>query len=297
MHEFKCVLARDLIEALRALAEHAPEAALIAGGTDLHVAMRAGTRTPRVLISIAKVPELRRVDGDGAAISFGSALTHAEISRHGMLAASRALTKAASAVGSPQVRNVGTAGGNLANASPAGDLYPALLVLGARLTLECLTGSREVDVEAFAKGPGTCCAEPHEIISHVSLPPPAPGLYSNFVKLGLRNAVAISVANAAIAMTAQGGKIEKVRIACGAVAPTAMRMRRAEALLAGERPTDELMKEAGHAAYTECDPITDLRATSEYRRHVVGVLVRRLVESAWRELGLRPPAHGTKEKP
>ena len=125
---------------------------------------------------------------------------------------------------------------------------------------------------------------PDELISGISFEKPGAGFYTDFAKIGLRNAVAISVASAAIVARAANGGLEDVRLACGAVADRPIRMRRAEALLEGAPPTAELAREAGEAASRECDPITDIRATAEYRRHVVGVIVSRLVEAAWHDL-------------
>jgi carbon-monoxide dehydrogenase medium subunit len=284
MFEFDCVRAHDLGEALAALAKYGREAAVLAGGTDLNVLMRAGARQPRVVVAIGGIPGLRQLEDTDGKIRLGAALTHAEVASDPRLAPFQALVRGASAVGSPQVRNVGTVGGNVANASPAGDLYPPLLAFGARVTLEAAASRREMDLDDFVKGPGLSSIAPAELVTGVSFDRPEGAFHSGFAKLGLRNAVAISVANCAIFATAQGGKFRDVRLACGAVAPRPMRMLAAEALLAGEQPTAELVEEAGRAASAECDPITDLRASATYRRHVVGVLVARVLEAAWRDL-------------
>ena len=284
MPEFELIRPESLDHCLRSLRQYSGEAALIAGGTDLHVLMRAKTRQPRMLIAIGGVPELRFVRAGDGGISFGSALTPAEIAADRTLGRVHALKHAASSIGSPQIRNVGTAGGNLANASPAGDLYPPLLALGARVIVRSVDGERDLDLEDFVRGPGITALRPDELISGISFEKPGAGFYTDFAKIGLRNAVAISVASAAIVARAANGGLEDVRLACGAVADRPIRMRRAEALLEGAPPTAELAREAGEAASRECDPITDIRATAEYRRHVVGVIVSRLVEAAWHDL-------------
>ena len=284
MREFELVRPDDLDHCLQSLRHHSRDAALVAGGTDLHVEMRAGTRQPRVLIAISGIPELRSVEAGQGRISFGPALTASEIAADPALGSVRVLGEAASSIGSPQIRNVATAGGNLANASPAGDLYPPLLALKARLIIRRAEGRRELDLEDFAKGPGRTALEPDELISEVAFERPGDDCFTGFAKIGLRNAVAISVASAAIVARAADGRLCDVRIACGAVADRPIRMKRTEALLLEAPPTPELAREAADAASHECDPITDIRATAGYRKHVVGVIVSRLVEAAWRAL-------------
>jgi CO/xanthine dehydrogenase FAD-binding subunit len=284
MFEFDCIRARDLGEALAALARGGAEAAVLAGGTDLHVLMRSGARKPRVVVAIAGIPDLRLCEETDGTVRLGAALCHAEIARHPLLAEVGALAQAARAVGSPQIRNVGTVGGNVANASPAGDLYPPLLALEGRVGLASAASRREVALDDFVTGPGQTRLAPGEMVTGVAFSTPAGKYYSGFAKIGLRNAVAISVANCAMVATAPAGKFGDVRLACGAVAPRPIRMRKAEALLAGERLTAGLVEEVSRAASAECDPITDIRATAAYRRHVAGVLVARLVRAAWRDL-------------
>ncbi|MFZ1946137.1 MAG: xanthine dehydrogenase family protein subunit M, partial [bacterium] len=143
---------------------------------------------------------------------------------------------------------------------------------------------RSVGIEDFIRGPGLTAIRPNELLTGISFREPGRETFSDFVKVGLRNAVAISVANAAILASLKGGRFAEARVACGAVAPRPMRMRRVEALLKGESLTPELLREIERAAAGECDPITDLRASREYRRHVVGVIVSRLVEGAWHNL-------------
>lgn len=287
MHEFDLLAPASLAGCVEAMDKHTGVAAAMAGGTDLHVLMRAKARTPRVIVWLGKAGDLgEAADRDGT-ISLGPLVTHSELSRLPILAGIASLGKAASAVGSPQVRNVGTLGGNLANASPAGDLYPPLLTLDARVVLGSVAGTRAVRLEDFVTGPGSTGREPNEIVAGIVFEKPAGRPYFDFVKIGLRNALAISVASAAIAAWTGNGKFEDVRIACGAVAPRPVRMREVEALLCGETLTPELLREVEATASRTCDPATDIRATSAYRRHVLGVIVARLVESAWQRLSSR----------
>jgi CO/xanthine dehydrogenase FAD-binding subunit len=284
MNEFEAVVAGCLEECLDALAEHGSDAAVLAGGTDLYVLMKTGMKLPRVVVSISGVQELRESAENSGYVSIGGGVTHSEITRLEATAGVDCLRAGAGAVGSPQIRNAGTAGGNMANASPAADLYPPLLVMDAVLELRSRKGSREIRLEDFATGPGMTDLEPDELIASVRFTKPDGAFYSGFAKVGLRNALSVSVANAAMASTARDGRFDRVRIACGAVAPQPLRLKEVEALLSGEAPTAELIRQAAEMTSKLCDPITDIRASRDYRRHVAGVIVSRLIESASREL-------------
>ena len=217
---------------------------------------------------------------EGGSVSIGAACTHTAIAACPELEDVTCLVRAAAGIGSPQVRNAGTVGGNIANASPAGDTYPALMVLGAEAALRGPGGTRTVKIEDIPTGPGATRIRRDELLTRIAFERPPAGCYSGFIKIGLRNALAISVASAAILVTARDGKLDHVRIACGAVAPRPIRITGVEKMLAGEEPTPELIAEAGQAACRSCDPVSDIRADKQYRRHVLGVIVTRLVEDA-----------------
>lgn len=293
MFEFQPVIAHVLDECLEALSRYGTDAALLAGGTDLYILMKTGMKAPKVVLAIGGIPELGAVEADDGAVTLGAGITHSELVRLKEIAGVDCLSKAAGAIGSPQIRNVGTAGGNIANASPAGDLYPPFMVLDAVLELRNSKGTREITVEDFIKGPGMTAIKPDEMISRIRLTKPRDRFFSDFVKVGLRNALAVSVACTAVLATWKDGRFGEVRIACGAVAPRPMRMRQVEHLLAGQEPTRALISEAAEVAARECDPLTDIRATQRYRRHVTGVIVSRLVEAAWSRLA----GDGGKRKP
>jgi CO/xanthine dehydrogenase FAD-binding subunit len=284
MGAFDLVVPASLDQCLGFLEAHAEDAAVLAGGTDLGVAVRWGVKAPRAIVWVGRLQELGQFDRSGGRISFGPGFTHREIAGHRDLLSAETLRKAARSVGSPQVRNVATAGGNLANASPAADLYPPLLVLEAAIEVRSARKRSTVSVGDFVKGPGATALGPGELITGVSFQEPGRETFSDFVKIGLRNAVAIWVANAAILASLDRDRFATVRIACGAVAPKPKRMPRVEALLAGSGLTAELLREVEETAAGECDPITDIRASREYRRHVAGVIVARLVETAWHNL-------------
>ena len=281
MRDLDVVIPESVEQCLEALERYAGDAVPMAGGTDLRVLMRAGAKEPAVLVWLGRLDVLRYIREDSSGISIGPIVTHAEVARAGTLGRIASLRKAAGAVGSPQIRNVGTAGGNLANASPAGDLYPPLLTMDAEVVVKGRRGDRTVKLEDFAEGPGETGLGYDEILASIRFQAPPEGTYTDFNKLGLRNAVAISVASCAIFARTKNGRFDDVRIACGAVAPKAIRMRAVEDLLGGEKLTAELVREVEAATSRICDPITDLRASADYRRHVAGVIVSRLVEDAW----------------
>jgi CO/xanthine dehydrogenase FAD-binding subunit len=288
MKTFEAILPGNVAECTDVLAARGGEAAILAGGTDLFVLMKMGMRTPGFVIHTGGLEELRRTERRDGRIILGPAVTHSEVAASDLLAGLEVLRSAAVSIGSPQVRNLGTIGGNIVNASPAGDLYPALLALDATVVLRSANGEREVALEDFVTGPGETTIEPDEILLATAFDEPGadgPGkVFSGFAKVGLRNALAISVATAAIVARAQAGKLTDVRIACGAVAPTAIRMRGVEELLEGEAPSDALIEESARVASSECNPLSDIRASGEYRSHVTGVLVSRLIRRARTEL-------------
>jgi carbon-monoxide dehydrogenase medium subunit len=296
MHEFELIRPRDLSECLQALAEHGEHASLLAGGTDLYILMETGLKSPGYVIDLGRLGELRYFRKEGGRYLVGAGATHADIAsgfatgdREGSEGAGangglRCLSVAAGSVGSLQIRNTGTVGGNIANASPSGDIYPPLLALGATLSIVSSTGERELPLSEFATGPGLTVLGPDEMITRVGFAAPPDGAHTDFVKVGLRNALAISVASAAIVACGDGNVITDIRIACGAVAPRAIRMHEVEEVVAGSRPSRELVEEARRTAGALCCPISDIRGTAEYRRHVTGVIVSRLVEDALRRL-------------
>jgi carbon-monoxide dehydrogenase medium subunit len=280
MHEFDTIVPVDLGQCLGVLAEAGTEASLIAGGTDLHILMKSGLRMPRLLIHISRIVELTNISDSNGRIAIGSAVPHSRLASFASGEGIDCLALAAGSIGSPQIRNMATAGGNIANASPAADLYPALMVLDASVVLRNSRRTRKVRLEELVIGPGETAIEPDEVITELVFEKPDQRCFTGFIKIGLRNALAISVASAAIYATSRQGRLDDVRIACGAVAPRPIRMRHVEDLLTGKQPTAELISQAEGAACDHCNPISDIRATAEYRRHVSGVIIARLLETA-----------------
>jgi CO/xanthine dehydrogenase FAD-binding subunit len=280
MARFEAIVPESVAGCIEVLAERGAETAILAGGTDLFVLMKMGMKTPGVVLHTGHLQELRGAERRDGRMMLGPGVTHSDLSSLDLLEGLETLKEAAASVGSPQVRNLGTLGGNIVNASPAGDLYPALLALDATVTLKGANGEREVTLEDFVTGPGETVIEPDELLVATSFELPPVETFTGFAKVGLRNALAISVANAAMVAGVEDGKLKDVRVACGAVAPTPIRMRGVEGLLEGQEPTDELIAEASRLASSECDPLTDIRATREYRCHVTGVVVARMIRKA-----------------
>jgi carbon-monoxide dehydrogenase medium subunit len=267
---------RSLEEALRLKAAH-PAARFIAGGTDVMVQMRHHALRPSVLISLSAVPELRGVEVNGR-VRIGAFTTISELLEHETLQERYpVLLEAARELGSVQIRNVATLGGNLCNASPCADTATPLLVLEARLRLASARGAREVPLHGLFVGPGQNCLGEGEILTHILLDPPPAGTRATFKKKG-RVKMDLALASAAVLLQMEGQTCRRARVAAGSVAPVPLRLPAVEALLEGHTVTREVLAAVEQTASRSVSPISDVRATEAYRRAVVGVFVRRAVE-------------------
>jgi CO/xanthine dehydrogenase FAD-binding subunit len=239
--------------------------------------MRDGRFRARRLIDLTRQPDLRFIEGQNGRMRIGALTTYAQMIASPLLQTEApALVQASSVVGSVQTRHRGTLGGNIGNASPAGDTLPPLLVLNAEVTLVSAEGERSLALVELLQGPGQTAIGAHEMIHHVSIERPGPNASSILMRLGNRRGMAVSVASVALLLRlGEGRVVDEARIALGAVAPTAIRCPRAETLLRGEPLTQTLGEEAAHTAAAECSPIDDVRATAGYRRNAVTHLVGR----------------------
>lgn len=267
-----------LAEASRLFAEE--HAQLLAGGTDLVIGMKAYTETPQSVISLQKIPGLDGIttDSDGS-ITIG-AMTKArevelseDIQKH-----HTALAEGASEIGSIQIRNLATIGGNIAHASPAADTVASLLVADAQVDIASANGTRSVPINELFTGPGQTVLKPGEIITQFRLPSPASG--SHYIKHKIREVMDLAFIGVASAINLENGTIMNVRIGLAAVAPTPIRATEAENLLKGKKITSELLEQAGEAAAAATSPISDLRCSAEHRREMVNVLTRRTLQLA-----------------
>ena len=267
----------DALEMLRLEGVHP-----IAGGTNLLVDIRAGHVRPKALLDLGAVEELKTIRHHAPVTELGPLLTMADVIGSPLLnSQAPILTQAALRVGGPQIRNRATLGGNIVSASPAGDIITALVALDASVTLQNRSGMRTMALEDFIKGPGRTDLRRGDLLTQISFINPGLNSRSVFFKLGRRNALAISIVNLGIvAVTDQASDKRTIRIALGSVGPKVFRARQAEALLSDCPVNDEQVRRAAKVAASECSPISDIRASAEYRRAMVEITV----EKTFREL-------------
>jgi aerobic carbon-monoxide dehydrogenase medium subunit len=255
------------------------EATLLAGGTDLLNKLPLEREKGIRIISLKKVQELRgiRENPDGE-VFIGAMTCHADVADSPILRQHfPSLAKASGLVGSPSIRNLGTIGGNLANASPSADTAPPLLAYGAKATIWSPSGEKQILVEDFFTGPSANALKKGEILKGL-LVKPKEDLKSAYQKLGMRKAQEIAIVNICISLAVEKmDQCSEIRIALGAVAPTPIRAKKAETLLRQKRITGERIREAAQAAMNEASPLSDIRASTEYRREMVGTLVEQMI--------------------
>ncbi|HEY6876068.1 MAG TPA: FAD binding domain-containing protein [Candidatus Dormibacteraeota bacterium] len=270
-------------EALAMKAAH-PEAVPIAGGTDVMVEINLDHRRPETVMDLTKISELSDWASDNGFVRVGAGVTYTRIIDElgdrmpGLAMASRT-------VGSPQIRNRGTVGGNLGTASPAGDAHPPLLAAGAEVELASTSGTRRVPINEFFTGPKRNAARKDELIA-AFLIEPAPGP-QQFSKVGTRNAMVIAVCSFALALHPEK---REVRTGIGSAGPTPLAATEAENFIAAELdwegrrpPTDAAVKRFGELVAAAAKPIDDVRGTAGYRRHALSVLARRGLAWAWQD--------------
>ena len=273
---------RRLDEALQAMADG--DATVLCGGTDLAPQTESGARQYKArLLNINRVEGLGGIAANGGEIRIGATTTVAEIRRSATLAQiAPVLVEAAEHFASEQIRNAASLGGNLCNASPAGDMSPPLLVLGAAVELACwrdgAAHTRRVPLEQFFVAPGRTVKLAQELLTAVVFARPAPGFVARFRKSGPRPALEISTVSVALGARGADGRLGDVRVAMGSVAPTPLRARHVEAALEG-RPLDAATVAAAVAAAAEdAKPIDDVRASAWYRSHLVKVFVGEVLD-------------------
>jgi len=256
-----------------------------AGGTDLMVLWkRHGRPFPEVVVDLKDVAELGTIAVDGPFLVIGACTALSAIAANAAVRAHcPVLAEAAGVVACPQVRNRATIGGNLCNASPAADTALPLLVADALLEIASPGGEemREVAACDFFTGPGQTVLEPGELLVRIRIPLESAGRsFSAFRKFGTRPSMEIAVASAAVALVIENGAVTRARAAFGSVAPVPLRGRATEAALEGHPLDNETIAAACRAAMSEVSPITDTRASEEYRQELIGVLLRRILEDA-----------------
>jgi carbon-monoxide dehydrogenase medium subunit len=282
MEAIKYFRPKTLQEACFFLSECKGKAKVIAGGTDLLVAMKHGEVLPDYMINIKHITGLDYIIYDkDKGLSIGVLATIRSIETSSLVQQRFAiLAEAASKLGTRQVRNQGTIGGNLCTAATSADTVPALMVLGTKARIVGGDGDRIVNIEDFFTGPGQTILKPNEILAELqvpNLPPQSAGVY---IKHTIRKALDLAIVGVAALVTIDEDILSDVKIALGTVAPTPIRARRAEEFLRGKKMSVDLLQKAGQIASEETSPRDSLRASASYRREMVKVLVKRAVKEA-----------------
>jgi CO/xanthine dehydrogenase FAD-binding subunit len=282
MHKFRFINPQSLVEALEYLNQYGKEAKIIAGGTDLLIQLRneddkiAGVK---FLVNIDSLPNLRQIKIDEDYISIGTLVNHAEIASSELIWAKVSfLSKAASVIGSPQIRNRGTIGGNLINASPAADTIPVMIALDAVVILQSLTGSRKLPVRDLFLRPYETCIRHDEILTEIKFKCLPEGSKTSFLKIGRRNALVIARLNIAVSLkTDEKGIIKDIRIVPGSAMPIPCRAIEAEKLLIGQTPNEEIINRASKKVADTMVEKSGIRASTIYKKPVIEAITRRAI--------------------
>jgi CO/xanthine dehydrogenase FAD-binding subunit len=278
------ILAPDTWEQALALKAEHPDALPIAGGTDVMVELNFDRVRPEAMLDLTRVAELRECDADNGRLRVGAGVSYTRIIDE-LGDRLPSLAVASRTVGSPQIRNRGTVGGNLGTASPAGDALPPLYVADAEVELASVNGTRRVPIGEFVTGPKRTCARQDELIA--AFVAPAAGGAQQFAKIGTRNAMVIAVCSVALAIWPER---RAVRVCLGSAGPTPLRAPDAEEFVAGVLDwdslapiADEQLARFGELVAAAAQPIDDVRGSAAYRRHALAVLGRRALAWAWEE--------------
>lgn len=284
--EFEYHAPTTLYETTELLAAFGERARLMAGGTDLLVQMKMERRQPAQVISLAKISALKGITRlDNGELEIGATTSIREIYQSPQIASDllsnlQSLSEACNWFSTVQIMHMATIGGNLCNASPAADSAPPLLTFDARVTLKSKTSERVLPLSEFFITPGKTAAQSDEVLTKISLPPVLQHTGSAFIKIA-RVTADISQVCAAVRITREGNLVQDARIALGSVAPTPVRCTVAERDLIGQTFSLHVAEEIGKQAAREIKPISDVRATREYRQHIASVIVRDALLRAW----------------
>ena len=283
--------AESLEEALELISK-LDDVKVIAGGTDVIIDLKIGRYRVRNLVDISRIEELRGIEDRGDYVVVGAATKLQEIVESPVIRAKApVLAEAVREMGSWQVRNVATIGGNLCNASPAADTAPPLMVLGARLRLVSLSGVREVPVEEFFLGPRKTVLGRGELLKEVVIPY-VRRAGTSYIKLGRRNAFTLSIVSVATLVRVEDGVFSDVRVALNSVAPKPVRAASVEAALKGRAVSEDVIREAAAEVVKDISPISDVRASAEYRAAMSQVLVKDSILKSLERLGIKAGAAG-----
>ena len=289
VREFEYAAPRTVKEAVALLARANGDARCLAGGTDLIAQMKEGRRSPSLIVDVKRIPDLMRLEyADRRGLRLGAGVSCSAIYEHPVVREKYPIiVDACSLVGSLQIQNRASVGGNLCNAAPSADTAPAFLALNATAVVVGPLGRRQIPLTEFFVGPGKTVLGPGELLVDVIVPPPPARSAGNYLRFIPRNEMDIAVAGVgSVVVLGAKGVCRDARIALASVAPVPMRAHGAEERLRG-RPLDaEAIREAGALAAAECKPISDVRGSADYRRHLVNVLTQRTLRACLKQLGV-----------
>jgi carbon-monoxide dehydrogenase medium subunit len=303
MKRFDYLKSKTLDEAIVLLNRHGKKAALIAGGTDAIVMIKQKRIAPDVLISLRGIPGLDQIQYNGS-LNIGAMVTHRALEKSELIRKEfSALADAVDVLGSIQIRNVATIGGNICTAAPSADTAAPLLALGAQVKLKSAKSERTIPIDQFFTGPGETVLQQDEILTEISIPKPLPNTGSAYWKHQRRQALDLPILGVAVLISLDKAtvtctdilcttspistvlhsleeeelKCKEIRIALGVAAPTPMRAIKAETLLREQKISDELLDQVAETASKEAQPRDTLRGEAWYRREMIKVLVKRMV--------------------
>jgi carbon-monoxide dehydrogenase medium subunit len=283
MQEFEYSAPESLAEALRLLASRPGASSLLAGGTDLVVAMRAGRRRPTLIVDVKKLRELAQISTDDGKFAFGAAVPCRKIYGHPVIARHfPALADAARLIGGIQIQGRATVGGNLCNAAPSADTIPSLIAYGATAVVASAAGSRNIPVEDVCVSPGKTCLSDGEILTRLTMTLPPKNSGAMFLRFIPRNEMDIAVVNVGVSVELDDEcrTFRTVRVALGAVAPIPLVVKDLAGKMAGQAVNEQSIAEAAQICRAAARPINDMRGTIEHRRQLVKVLVTRALQGA-----------------
>ncbi len=286
MRRFEYFAPQSLAEAIALFGEKGEGGRALAGGTDVVPQIKEGGKIPMpaYVVSLRRLPELRGIEfSERAGLRVGAGVTMAELAESPAIRERyRALADGAAVVGSVQTMNMATVGGNVCNAAPSADTAPALLAYEALAVTDGPHGQRELPLAEFWRGPNATALQPGELLRELRLPPPPANTGGVYVRQTPRKQMDIAVVGVAVLLTLDGDRVQRARIALGAVAPTPLRAHAAEAALEGQPASEPVFAKAAQAAAAEARPISDQRGSAEFRRHLVRVMTERCLQEAAR---------------
>ncbi len=281
--DFEFFTPQSLKEALDLLSQLGDGAHIFAGGTDILVKMSHGRMKPKALVTLEAIEGLRYINFDptqglriGSNTKLVDILNSVEIQNH-----YPALIDAVKVMANVEVRNMGTVVGNICNAAPSAETSPPLIAMEAVATLLGLGGERQISLDEFFRGPGLTVMEPGEIMTSIFVPLPRPHSGASYKRISARCGVDIAPASAGVMVQLDGSTCKDIILVLGSVAPTPLRARKTEDFMRGQQWTNSLIETAGNMAAEESMPITDCRATAEWRKKMIAVLTRRVLTESY----------------